>query len=143
MRPELVLCLSVMSLAASVAAPSLAEAPRFAGSKSTASSASVQAGQGLIRDGNAGTYNQEIFGQPLPQALFGAAALEAAREEGRRYVERRHQAEAAADDVQVEMEPDLNEDAAEEEPRWRWSRSRAARFSDGAQTDMQTYFISR
>ena len=143
MRPVLILYLSVLSLATGVAAPSLAEAPRFAGSKSTASSSSVQAGQGLIRDGNAGAYNQEIFGQPLPQALFGAAALEAAREEGRRYVERRYEAQPAADDAQVEIEPDLSEDAAEEESRWRWSRSRAARFSDGVQTDMQMYFISR
>ncbi|WP_299961547.1 hypothetical protein [uncultured Roseobacter sp.] len=78
-------------LASVVQAQTVPEPPRFDGSRSTASSSRV------INPADP-QYGLQGQGGPLPRALIGAAALEAAREEGRHFIEERRQDAAQPED---------------------------------------------
>lgn len=90
---RLISVLSLLLLAAPALAQTSQDIPRFAGSNSSASSTAAEDPGDPQRSGSVslpGAPQASLPVQNLPQALIGEAALEAAREEGRRFVDRRY-----------------------------------------------------
>ncbi|WP_298841721.1 hypothetical protein [uncultured Roseobacter sp.] len=85
----LILSLLVTWMASSAPAQTPVEPPRFIGSRTTASSVAAS----VPSDAQRTTGQQSIV---LPDALIGAAMLEAAREEGRYFIEERRSKAAEA-----------------------------------------------
>lgn len=89
-------CISILPLlllAEAGIAQTAQDVPRFTGSSASASSASAIDSADPQRSAPVvlpGAPQASLPVQALPQALIGEAALEAAREEGRRFVDRRY-----------------------------------------------------